>query len=185
MKYLPCLMWIPLAIAKVLLALAGLVMVPIGLMTRYMSFGPIPEHHWPNNIFWLWGNDEEGVPDWWLGRAADGEYGKLASWFPRFWWLAIRNPVNNSRFLFKDTKDYGMVTNWGLVEPMEAPQMVNLNRRMAFAYRWSGWKSGYRRVWLGKKSGKYSEVWIGFKLGSSVPGLGFAMQLRLNREIGK
>lgn len=185
MKYLPCLLWIPLVLVKLLLALAGLFIVPLALATQSMGFHTDldTEKHWPD-IFWWWGNDEEHCPEWWLAHAAEGKAGKIAKWFPRFWWYAIRNPVNNLRFIFKDPEHVNEDTNWTHGDPMEAQQMLQHGQSVAWRYRWSGWMSGYRRVWL-HSHGKYSEFWIGWKLHSSVPGLGFSMQYRRKREIGK
>ena len=45
------------------------------------------------------------------------------------------------------------------------------------------WKAGYRRVWL-NKDGTYGEIWLGWKLGSPVPGLGFTTQIRLKQAVG-
>ncbi len=153
------------------LVFLGLITVPIAVMFD----------KWPK-LLWLWGNDEEGCPDWWIRNAATGEDGWLAEKLPRWWWYAIRNTVNNFRFIFKD-REPEIESNWGPLKPMEAGNM--LARGQAVAYRWAykGPFAGYRRVWL-KGQDKYSEFWIGWKPGSTVPGMGFTIQLRLNRKIG-
>lgn len=185
MKYLPCLLWVPFIGLKAALILAGLIVVPFALLTQRMGLEhqAVEDHrrHWPD-LFWLWGNDEENCPDWWLDRAANGNAGKVAQWFPQFWWYAIRNPVNNMRFLFRDIYGFREDSNWPSNWTMEPHIMLRNGQAMAYRYRWSGWKSGYRRVWL--HSGKYTEVYVGWKLGSAVPGLGFAMQFRRKRKIG-
>jgi hypothetical protein len=175
-KALYVLSWIPVIILKALAALLGLIMVPICLGTVDGEF---------TGLFWLWGNDEEGCPEWWLERAADGKAGKVAQWFPRFWWYAIRNPVNNSRFIFKEPKRIviNYHGNWRLQMPMEPQQLLDAGQGMAYLWRAAGPFAGYRRVWLNGDD-RYSEVWIGWKVGSLVPGMGFATQVRLKRKIG-
>ena len=66
---------------------------------------------------------------------------------------------------------------------MEADALIG--PKVSTASRWVTykWMASYRRVWLGKE-GKYSEIWFGWKLGSPVPGLGFTVQIRINRDIG-
>lgn len=173
MNIIAVLLIIPAAIIKLLLVLLGLIMVPVALMFN----------KWPP-FAWLWGNDEDGVPDWWLARAKDKHI--VARTFPRWWWYAIRNPVNNLRFLFDDvTPDKLHIrTNWNAEGwAMEAPQMQEVGQHTAWRFVRHGWKAGYRRVWLDRDT--YSEIWFGWKLASPVPGLGFAMQVRLNRTIGQ
>ena len=112
------------------------------------------------------------------------DYGNfIAKRFPRFWWLAIRNPIGNFRFLFKDRVPT-VESNWNDAKPMEAAEMVKADQAVAYRWAWSGPYCGYRRVWLNKKQNTYSEIWFGWKVGSKVPGLGFTTQVRLNREIG-
>ncbi len=163
-------LWVPFIALKLALMIIGLVAVPFGIALDWR--GPL----------WLWGNDEEGCPDWWLRRAKTENI--VAKTFPCWWWYAVRNPVGNLRFLFKEPRAYNEITNWPPTAPMEAPQMINVGQGMAFRWRRAGFKSGYRRVWLNGRD-KYSEIWFGWKLGSSVPGLGFALQVRLKRPVGQ
>lgn len=186
--------WIPVGIFHIATMLAGLVIVPVAI---HLSEGK--KEQWPD-LFWLWGNDEEFVPEWWLIRARtleyyddDKWYEKVNIWlikkFPRFWWFAVRNPVNNFRYIFKDriaTYD----TNWDQTIPMEAPQMLAKGQQMAYRWAYNGVFAGYRRVWLTGTDGdgsypKYSEIWVGWKVGSTVPGMGFTTQYRPNVEIGE
>ena len=53
------------------------------------------------------------------------------------------------------------------------------------AYRWSynGLFAGYRVVWL-EDDGTYSERWFGWKVGSTVDGMGFAIQNRRHVTVG-
>jgi hypothetical protein len=170
MKLLFILSWIPLLLLKLVLALLGLVVIPLALWFK-MDMVSLP----------VWGNREEGCPDWWLRMAKDKSW--FVRTFPTFFWFAVRNPVNNMRYILEDTDDYHMETNWHVDRHMEPAELQQENQKMAFAWRWTGWKSGYRRVWLNSNT-TYSEIWFGFKLGSSVPGLGFTSQVRLKRKIG-
>lgn len=181
-KVFYCASWIPFFILKLCLAILGLVAVPMALGTRYVTIEDYDEDHWPD-LFWIWGNDEEGVPEWWFVRANQEWYTR---YWPRFWWYAIRNPVNNFRFLFEDYSidQVGVETNWDFDAPMEATQMMLLGQASAFRWVWKGWKAGFRRVWLNNTQ-QYSEIWFGWKLGSHVPGLGFTAQVRLKRPIGQ
>ena len=150
----------------------GLVVVPIAIATR----GP-QSKDWPF-LFWLWGNDEEGCPEWWF-RLAEKKGGIRAK-FPAFWWYAIRNNVNNSRYIFEDRE--AKVEGW-TGESMEAKDLIAAGVSKASRWTYNGFFAGYRRVWLNGDN-KYSEFWIGWKVGSKVPGMGFTMQLRRKREIG-
>lgn len=188
-KYLLALLWIPMAITKIVLILLGLVFVPVALLTRHMTLDGKADttNHWPD-VFWLWGNDEEHCPDWWKERAKQDWWTR---YWPQFWWYAVRNPVNNLRYVFKD-REASIQTDWQWKEPMEAPQLIKHNEISAYRWSWSGPFSGYRRVWITEhpddgfeSPGTYTELWLGFKVGSTVPGLGFAMQYRRNRDIGK
>lgn len=168
--YAAALLWPPVIALKIALILVGLLLVLIGVLWARHDY-----QRWPR-ILWLWGNDEDGLgPAWWFKRADN-----VPRWAAEWWWLAIRNPVNNSRFLFDDSGGYHERTNWAIDRPMEPNSMAIEGRQSAFRWRRRGWQSGYRRVWL-KGDSKYSEIWLGWKIGSKVPGLGFALQVRLNR----
>lgn len=179
--------WIPFVIAKLILAIAGLIAVPLALGTRYLSLEVLDKetvrNHWPD-IFWLWGNDEHGCPDWWFRKAKEGHW--FMKTFPEFWWYAVRNPVNNLRFLFDDvdaSELSDIVTNWHPYMMMEPNNLIKEEVSMAYYLVRYKWKVGFRIVWLGNPD-KYSEIWFGWKIASGVPGLGFTTQIRLNRNIG-
>ena len=170
-KFLYILSWIPVILLHIPLLLLGLIMVPIGLF-----------YSWPK-LCWLWYNDEEGCPDWWFDTAK--MKGGFIGMFPRFWWYAVRNPVNNFRFIFKDRKA-NISGNW-TEGRMEAQDLIDRRMKVAYQWKWSGPFAGYRRVWLryyGMSAVTYSEFWIGWKIGSTVPGMGFTLQYRRNRKIG-
>lgn len=160
-KILTGILWIPFIAIKFTLAALGLLVVAVAVE----CFGR-QSSDWPK-FFWVWGNDEEGCPDWWDGSA--------------WWWYAIRNPVNNTRFIFEEPTEMTGQTN--APGGLEAHQLIA--QEIDYGYRWmfAGWMSGYRSVWLNGND-KYSEFWIGWKLGSTVPGVGFTLQYRRKREIG-
>jgi len=171
-KLLYILSWIPVAIFHIATMLMGLIIVPIAI---HLSEGK--KEQWPD-IFWLWGNDEEFIPKWWLIRAKEQNW--LIKRFPRFWWFAIRNPVNNFRYIFKDRK--AKIEGWA-PQNMEAIDIVAWKVDEAHRWAYNGPFAGYCKIWL-NNNGTYSEFWIGWKVGSTIPGMGFTMQLRLNRKIG-
>lgn len=201
MKYLPCLLWVPMAITKLLLMLLGLVVVPVAILTQRMTLQRLPDDeteirkHWPS-VLWLWGNDEEGCPDWWIDKCANLTIEPDDKWhrrlqkrvmrmFPQWWWYAIRNSVNNLRFVFSDKGTWREDSNWPSNWSMEAAVMQREGYEVAYRYRYRGWQSGYRRVWVKAGEDTYSELYVGFKVGSPVPGLGFTVQPRFNRKIGE
>lgn len=220
MKYIPILrllvavpVWLVFLFVKVVtVVVVGPFAVAVALL-----FGR-DSRNWPG-IFWLWGNDEEGCPDWWLAYAerrdtrlrtagfAERTSARIAAKIPVWWWYAVRNPVNNMRYIFKDVEKFNVrmtvlsgtgadVTDqhfnpafkgreevaktWPFIE---AGHLVKWGAEKSIEWRWSGWKDGFRYVAL-TKPGLYSEYVIGFKLGWGVPGLGFTLQRRKDRKIG-
>ena len=173
LKILHVLSWIPLDIIKLALAIIGLVVIPFALVYERFT------KEWPRWA-WVWGNDEEGCPAWWIDRVS------LDHWYtdrwPYWWWYAIRNPVNNSRFIFTDRPSAGIDTNWGIMSSMEPAKLLEANQQMAYRWVYSGPFAGYRCVWL-HDNGKYSEIWFGWKVDSTVPGMGFTTQVRINRRL--
>lgn len=177
------------------LVLWAIGLIPIAIVVKRV--GP-QSRTWP----WYmqpWGNDEEGMPLWWLQASLDENW--FIKRYPVWWWYAMRNVVNNSRYWFAEppTTSLRWYTNWNQAIPMEAKQMIGAGQTSAYRWVRYKWMVGYRRVKLnlyvpGKGIGdrfvfasaaSYSEFWIGWKLGSKVPGLGLTLQLRRNREIGK
>ena len=98
--------WVFLIAIRLPLILAGLVIVPIGLLFRTTEEVTNPDEltyperkvvHMPK-IFWLWDNDAEGAMSWmdeWPDMCWDKD---PTSFLSMFQWMAIRNPVNNMRF---------------------------------------------------------------------------------------
>lgn len=95
------LQWLMMLVIRLVLIVAGLVVVPLALPFREMAKSAsdgrgiwvLPD--WA----WLWSNDFDGTlgdkRGWWDAHAPF-DLGKY-HWFSQFWWLAIRNPVNNLR----------------------------------------------------------------------------------------
>ena len=159
------LLWLPFIAIQIAMILLGLVIVPLALTV----WGPRSDD-WPR-VFQPWGNSEN-VPDWWR---------KQDHFLPNFWWYAVRNPVSNSRFWFKD-RPAAFYGSWHSAT-MEAQDLIDAGMTTAFRWAWNGLLVGYRRLWV-HDDGTYTEFWIGWKIGSSVPGLGFAMQFRYHRAVG-
>lgn len=196
--------WIPQTILMLMLMALGLVTVPLALGARCLTFEfrDPPEDFWPD-IFWLWGNEEDTPPPkWWQAKAAQSSW--FVRTFPNFWWYAIRNPVNNFRFLFDD-REANWSGNW-VSEHMEAREMLENNCKFAYRWAYNGLFAGFRCVYLhgyretpvdlgdeeqgvswavASEADSYTEFWWGWKVGSTVPGMDFTMQFRWKREIGQ
>jgi hypothetical protein len=172
MKVLYVLSWIPVMAFRIVGVLMGLIAVPVALLFP----------RWPK-LLWLWGNDEDDPRvdermQWWRDKAAASK-NPIRRWFPNFYWYTVRNPFNNMRYIFKD-REATFSGSWKQAA-MNARNLKNKN--VSFAYRWahSGPFAGYRAVWL-HDNNKWSEIWIGWKIGSGTPGLGFTSQFRIKRE---
>lgn len=98
--------WTFSLIIRIPLFILGLIVVPIGLCFPKVnedSSRPFTQHHTDRNwkhvglpkAFWLWSNDRDGAMGdkrgWWFNRHGD-------TFYSRFRWMALRNPVNNMRF---------------------------------------------------------------------------------------
>jgi hypothetical protein len=149
-----------------LVPLGAFVVIPLALLFK-VDMKALP----------LYGNKEEGCPEWWLKMDKPA----IKDVFPRWWWFAVRNPVNNMRFLFDDDEPFDRYGWQG--DSMEAHDLIEAGVTSASLWRRRGLLAGYRRVWL-NKDGTYGEIWFGWKVGSIVPGLGFATQFRPKNEIG-
>lgn len=179
--------WIPVVLILIALTLLGLVIVPIALLFGSQKKFEEKGRYFPK-LFFLYDNKEEGCPDWWFKyierQVPDSTGEKIVQWCrekaPRFWWFAIRNSVNGFRWIFKDREP--KYDGWQKNE-MEAQDLIDAGVTKATRWAYSGPFAGYRKITL-EGNGEYSEIWFGWKVGSSVPGMGFAMQRRKNRKIG-
>lgn len=93
--------WVLLLLMRVVLILLGLVVVPLALPFR--DWGKSDSDGRGITVLprwaWLWSNDFDGSTGdkrgWWASHTPFGL--STHHWFSQFWWLAIRNPVNNLR----------------------------------------------------------------------------------------
>jgi len=157
------------------------VILPVGVVPLGMVIVPFALLFGANMMtFPIYGNREEGYPEWFDDYVQKYWYKKI---FPRWWWFCIRNAANNLRFLFDDSKPFKTV-GWQ-EEVMEAGTLISAGVKSASRWRYRGLMAGYRRIWLNKDGETYGELWVGWKVGSRVPGLGFTTQLRLKAKIGQ
>lgn len=179
--------WIPVTLLLIALIIAGLIIVPIALPFGSQKKFEEKGRYFPK-LFFLYDNKEEGCPDWWFKyierQVPNGAGEKFVQFmrekFPRFWWFAVRNNVNGFRYIFKDRE--AKFDGWQS-KNMEAHDLIEAGVTEARRWAYSGAFAGYRKVTL-ESDNKYSEVWFGWKVGSDVEGMGFAMQRRKNRRIG-
>ena len=171
--------WIPALLIKAALWFVGLVVIPVALLFGSQSKWRTKGHYFPK-LFFLWDNKEAGCPQWWLINAESGEEGKVAKKFPKWWWFAIRNPVNGMRYVFKDRE--AKFEGWQSHQ-MEAKDLIEAGVTKATRWAYNGAFAGYRVIKL-EGDGKYSEFWVGWKVGSSVDGMGLTIQRRKDRDIG-
>lgn len=168
MIWLRALIWAPIQ-WTILFVLFG-----VGILLGFFIVVPIAIRfkEWPKWA-WPWGNDQEGYPNWFVQKAAKSWYRK---YWPKFHWYAIENPFNNIRFLIKEPKNvktFPEKANWDY--GMDYMELDGFKWR----YRYGGWKDSLRLT-FGKqrKEGKNHEIYIGPKIGSSTPGVGFAASWR-------
>ena len=159
------------------LCLKYLVLAPIGLMMcapfcwRDCALWPQP--------FRFWGTDDGGNPFTW-GDHERPAWASRREWLGRWWYCAVRNPVTGFNKLFDDRSDYRSYGSWTATR-MEPADLVNAGRSSALRWRVSGWMDGIRYVRV-HTDGRYTEFWIGWKIGSPVPGMGITCQWRRRRR---
>jgi hypothetical protein len=115
----------------------------------------------------LWGNREEPVPP----------HGFLLKNrpFPVWWWFAIRNPVNNFRYMITEPKE--VKSFYGKYDFSEDDPMEQAGWR--WRYRHSMFLDSFRCTWgPARGSEGKREFYIGWKIASSTPGVGFAFSPR-------
>ena len=156
--------WPVFVVLKFIFWLLGLVLVPLSFLGDGLERPP--------RLLWLWGNDEVGF------RNEDfGGYGEM------LWDRMMRNPVGNSKYflewLFGDPQQFEqfgvarmLANHVDGVDPLESD---------GFLWRWrqKGVLSSFRMTFGRARPEGKREIYIGFKLGSSVPGIGFTFQFRI------
>ena len=90
-----------------IMAVAGIFVVPIGLL-----FTPRKAYHMPK-LFWLWGNDTDSIngdEGWRLKCQESWILGHPRSMWSRYVWTALRNPARNwSSWVGPRPRDLAMV----------------------------------------------------------------------------
>ncbi len=155
--------WLALAIFTLIGIILGLFIVPYC----------IRQNEWPKWA-WLWGNDQEGYPDWFVKKAANSWYRK---YWPKFHWFAIENPFNNLRFLISEPKDVKTYPRTARIYAAGGDYMELGGFR--WRYRTGGWMDSLRLTFGPvDPEGKGREIYVGPKIGSTTPGVGIAMSWR-------
>ena len=147
--------WAVFISIKLVLVAAGIIAVPLSFVAP--------------KLFWLYGNDEPGF------RNEDFDDTKSLLWD-----RIARNPVGNLKYLLeKIFGDPDEFNQWGVAKHEKGtPDPMELGDKIQWRARQSGLLTSARLTW-GEPSNKgKNEVYFGFKLGSSVPGIGFATQVR-------
>lgn len=179
--------WLAYTALEVILDVVGLfVILPLSLLRAWGSrpsrvYGrefPKPQllHAWWGGwLTWLWGNEEDGVtgPIWWAVRHRDWPMWRIA-----YVWSALRNPVNNLRFVPGINP---------VIDPKRIQWHTGGGRTWLVEYTWQGVYSGLLIVFPSR--GGTFRFWWGWKLrpvdvqGVSdndmrKPRCGFAIQLK-------
>ena len=182
-------LWALAALVRFPLAVLGFVVVPVALRFSETVYGPLgDEHERLPRWAWLWDNDEDGIdgPPWYRNGYALKH--PVAKHFPRFWWLAVRNPVNNLRFVrpFMMVVDSRKVDYIGDRFRSFSIHTARTHRRAIWFLAWQGWRAGF---WLirPRDDGTHLRIRIGWKVtpwdsyepveGRTV-GVGFQFMLR-------
>lgn len=109
---------------------------------------------WRPKWAWLWGNEEDGVcPDYYLPTRS--------LWLRRFSWSAVRNSVNNLRFVwpFGFKPDSAKIKFIG--DSLSDPQVAPPEGTSRWSLTWQGPYAGF--LWM-RNAKKLHQVWIGWKL---------------------
>lgn len=138
-------------ILRLILIVLGWVMVPFALILNQRQ-QITSRVHYPRvistfkGIFWLWGNDEDGV-------MAAHEFQTYPGWFRIIYWCAFRNPVNNLRFV-----------PWVSchIQPDKIKFIGSRPGRMGYDNQTP------ESEWFYCYQGLYSNIWIQFKMFGSV-----------------
>lgn len=189
------LLWIPVVIYGLATLVNGFVIVlwltlTNQIVTRESLFWPGRQiTAWKPKWAWVYGNEEDGVEGaaWWQAAKA-----KWPKWLRTYWWSAIRNPVNNDRFVYPlgIIIDPAKIKSWGNVT--DSPQDDEA-REQTLRFRWcytvQGPFSGFwARVPVWKQ--RYFNIRCGWKLlpkdargvpdyDYRKPGCGFGLQFPL------
>lgn len=93
--------WLVLGIARAILWVVGIFVVPIALPFSREVFTYRGLIEILPDWAWIWSNDRDGalgdIRGWWEDNCVF--WGGPNNFLNRWWWLAFRNPVNNMRFI--------------------------------------------------------------------------------------
>ena len=95
--------WTIMLLIRVPLILLGLVVIPVALLYRHTEIksedGQLHEFTHLPNWAWIWDNERDGATGDQAGRWHRMQmWGDSDTFMSMYWWLALRNPVNNMRF---------------------------------------------------------------------------------------
>jgi len=189
-------LWIPAIAFNWLMSVVGVVLIPLLLSIKAYHTRPSRVYAgrkitaWTSGLFWLWGNEEDGIdgPDWYKA--------KYPAFFKRaFLWSAIRNPVNNDRFWFPMGVQLDP-TRVRSVGNCKASPQDDEAREQLLKFRWSyAWQGPFSGLWvrLPLKGKKYINFRIGWKIlpkdkegvpdyDYRKPGCGFGLQMQLRES---
>jgi len=102
--------WVAVLVIRIPLIVLGFVTVPVGLLFRdvFLKHSYFTQWNMQRSwqlvklppIFWIWSNDRDGMlgdrRGWWDYHCPTGD---SRDFWSMFQWAAIRNPVNNLRFV--------------------------------------------------------------------------------------
>jgi len=161
---------VAVAIHVVLFLLGGIVFVPFCLLVYKNN-----SMYWPSFINSIWGNDAQPNPTkikWYMANV--NRKGGWRKKYPSYNWFAVRNKAANLRHYFQDPdyEDLFIATSYD----HEKFNVESAAKTHGSAWRFlaCGWKASFR--WVSHNNGTAnppSEFYIGWKLNSSTPGLGF------------
>jgi len=172
----------PLIAFKLLMVLLGLIFVPVGLLKAKVTE---PPEHDSRVVDDPW-QFVKLQPDWLDNIWGSRKYGAQGNWFwnddqdttkfwPRFNWLALRNPVSNLEVYFPwyEIKDCDNSKIKYVGEPIVSDVLGFEGAQLS----WYGWRAGFHYIkkWTNDRC---LRVRIGFKLephenGTSSPNLTF------------
>ena len=143
----------PLVVFKLLLALLGLVMVPIGLINSKI-IDPAPPYEgnrttdepWqfeqlsPKLLDNIWGSAKYGAQGNWFWNDNQDN----TAWWPKFNWLALRNPVSNLEYYFPWYELKGVVNND--IRFIGDDAVFDSIGGNGIQLSWYGWMAGFHYV---------------------------------------
>lgn len=180
-----------LFILKTFFIVFGLIAVPIGLPFLRKEIS-VSDGRYIYNLpmwLWIWGNDADGSDGdkrlWW-DSVCDGEvfFGirpiirkfkkdfpviHAQHWSARFWWLAVRNPANNLRYI-----------PWLSCKPADCIIQYFGQEKVKDKIGYEGWQLVYA---VENKPRAIPLAWIGFYLVVKYPGTNNGLRLRFGYKV--